>query len=72
MAQEPRTGFIAVEDVRDMMGITPLTMRKKLRDAGILLYLDPADSRRRLMKKADMQKLLRPKLIPVSDERSIS
>lgn len=57
-------GFVSLADVVSMLGVSGVALRQRLEREGITVYQHPHDGRFRLLKKRDVQRLLRP--VPVA------
>lgn len=56
-------GFVEAVAIRERLGIHGDTWSALLRDTGTVVYGNPYDRRRRLLKEADAAKLLEPQPI---------
>ena len=53
--------FVSLADVVEQAGVHPRQVRKRLRQAGVELLTDPWDSRRRLVRREDLARMLEPR-----------
>jgi hypothetical protein len=64
--------FIELPQVAARIGCNPVTVRRRLRRQGIPLWLDPADHRRRLVRREDLDGLLQPRPAQSRSETAVS
>lgn len=57
-------GFVSLDELTKMLDLCPNGMRRRLKAAGVTLYSDPFDRRRRLIKAADLPAVAEPLPIP--------
>ena len=60
-ATKPEAEYVPLAQVVEEAGVHPRVVRKRLRQAGVELLVDPWDVRRRLVKREDLARLLTPK-----------
>ena len=58
---EGREGFVELNDAARLIGISPYGLRRRLRRDGLQVYAAPDDYRRRLLRVADVDRLLEPR-----------
>lgn len=56
----PPDGYLTMEGAADRLGVSLVTMRKAVREAGIETYRDNLNKRVRLVKAADIETLRQP------------
>jgi len=56
----PADGYLTMTAAANHLGVSLVTMRKILRDAGIRAYRDPRNKRVRLLKTEDVEQLIQP------------
>jgi hypothetical protein len=54
-------GYISLRELTRQLDCDPATLRRKLARAGVGTYIDPTDSRRRLVAQRDAAELLAPR-----------
>jgi hypothetical protein len=52
----------------ELLGSSPITTRKRIQRAGLMMYRDPKDPRARLSRRADVEALATQGLIEESSE----
>jgi len=57
------TGFVSLEQVTASSGLPAWKIRRRLQSAGRNLWSDPADHRRRLVRRADIAALKAPQRV---------
>jgi excisionase family DNA binding protein len=57
---QPPEGYLTMEGAAERLGVSLVTMRKAVREAGIETYRDNLNKRVRLVKQADVEKLRQP------------
>ena len=53
-------------------GINPVTLRRRLRAERVDIFTDPFDRRRRLIRREDADRLLKPRLIEAAPGKGIA
>jgi DNA-binding MarR family transcriptional regulator len=54
--------FVDLSELRERLGITRSTLRRRMDREGLEVFADPADERVRLIRRRDAEALLRPRL----------
>ena len=54
-------GFISLREAREQLGISKVKMIKLVRESGVTTYDDPLDKRKKLIKRADLVRIARPR-----------
>ncbi len=49
--------FVGSNEAAKRLGVAPLTLRQRIRRGELPIFLDPLDSRRRLVRTADLEAL---------------
>ena len=55
--------LVRVEQAAEAASMPTWLLRRRLREAGALVFDDPLDRRRRLVRRADVERLLQPRLL---------
>ena len=53
-------GFVSPDEAAASVGLHPHALGRRLRRAGVVMYTDPLDRRRRLVARGDVERFLRP------------
>ncbi len=53
--------FVGLGEAAARLGVCGLTLRRRVRRDGVVLYADPGDERRRLLAAADVERLAQPR-----------
>ncbi len=64
--------FLPFDRVAQESGVTPWTLRRRLRQAGLPLWSDPTDRRRRLIRLADVDALTTPQRIGAKEREPMT
>ena len=56
----PPEGYMTMAEAQARLGVTRTTLRKRVIDRGLRVYTDPRDTRVRLLKAEDVERLTRP------------
>lgn len=60
--------FVPLTEAARRLRVSDPAMRRRVRDAGVTLWSDPADFRRRMIRIADLDRLAMPRPIAGSEE----
>jgi hypothetical protein len=53
----PPDGYLTMAQAQEMLGVSKVTFQKRVRDWGLETYRDPRDTRVRLLKAEDLQRM---------------
>ena len=59
-AYRPPEGFLTMEGAAELLGVSLVTMRKTVREAGLGAFRDHRNRRARLLKREDVERLRHP------------
>jgi excisionase family DNA binding protein len=59
-AYQPPDGYLTTEGAAELLGVSLVTMRKIIRDAGLTTFRDHRNGRVRLLKRADVERTREP------------
>ena len=60
---EPPEGFKTMAQAAEQLGVSLVTVRKLVQRSGVDVYQDPRDTRAKLLKTEDVERLSKPVLI---------
>lgn len=58
---DPSEEFIGSNEAAKRLGVAPLTLRQRIRRGEILVFVDPLDDRRKLIRRSDLEALRTPR-----------
>jgi excisionase family DNA binding protein len=64
----PPAGYLTMAQAQERLGISKVTFHRLVRRAGLPTHRDPRDTRVRLLRTADVDRLMEP--VPEQDERT--
>jgi hypothetical protein len=59
----PPAGYLTINQARERLGISRMTMYRLMRRQGVAMYSDPRDARTKLVKAEDVERLTQPVLL---------
>ena len=57
---QPPEGYLTTERAAELLGVSLVTMRKLVRDAGLQAFRDPRNKRVRLLRRNEVERLSEP------------
>ncbi len=58
---EGKGEFLSLKEARELLKVSKVKIIQIVRDSGVKLYDDPLDKRKKLIKREDLDNLIKPK-----------
>jgi excisionase family DNA binding protein len=62
--------YLTVQEAAELMGVSRFTIWRRIRDGALPAYRADVDRRTRLVKRADVEALMRPRPIEDAEEKA--
>jgi excisionase family DNA binding protein len=61
--------FVTMREAQEILGVSNFTMWRMVRDGELTAYQSATDKRKKLIRRADLEALLRPQPIPSGEAK---